>query len=268
MPQGARYAESPGGTGQARRCPRAWHEGATRTATGSGRGVGWKRRAEAVRLERRQRFFEVLAVLRIGELLPELPRLLFLVAHLVVVPGNAVRAGERFVRERKIPVLHVLRMRTTDLEAPLGVIERRLRPTQHGVDARAQPLAAGPVLRLTLRCLPPVVRRGVRHVEHPLVVLARLHEPPRRVEQLNGKAPVIALGHDSLLGRDTRTRGVPSWRSLTPRTLRLRRARGSPPRRPDRPAWSCPRAGGSQRRPEAAAAYSCPARLWEARGAR
>ncbi len=64
-------------------------------------------------------------------------------------------------------------------------MQRRLGPPGDAVDARDQPRAARAVLRLALRRDRPVVGRRVRAVDHQVVVLARLDQAPRLVEEVH-----------------------------------------------------------------------------------
>ena len=69
--------------------------------------------------------------------------------------------------------------------------QRCLGEADDGVDARDLPLTAGEVLRLAFRSLAPVIPRRVRRVNHPVVVLAGLHQPPDLVEEVDAELAVV-----------------------------------------------------------------------------
>ena len=69
--------------------------------------------------------------------------------------------------------------------------QRRLREADDGVDARDLPFPAGEVLRFAFRSLAPVEPRRMRRMDHPVVVLAALHQPPDLVEEVDAKLPVV-----------------------------------------------------------------------------
>ncbi len=94
----------------------------------------------------------------------------------VCVARDHVRAGQRLVRVGEVEVADPVLL--ADLEAAARMVERRLRPPEHRVDARALPLAAREVDRFADER--PVVARGVRGVQHLVVLAAR---PRRACEQ-------------------------------------------------------------------------------------
>ena len=97
---------------------------------------------------------------------------------------------------------------STALQAPPPVPERRFRPAEHAVHAGDQPLPAREVLGAALGRLAPVVPRGVRHVEHPVVVLARPEQFPRPVEQRHAALPLLRV-RPALTPRSAPPRPVP-----------------------------------------------------------
>jgi hypothetical protein len=60
--------------------------------------------------------------------------------------GGLVGARARLIRVREVPVAD--RVRLTDIESPMRMLERRLGEAEHRVYTRHQPLTAGEVLRL------------------------------------------------------------------------------------------------------------------------
>ena len=130
---------------------------------------------------------EVVAIFFVSNLVTEHLGFLLVPRGFLVHAGHPMRPSERLVGEGEVPLLDVVGIRLADLETPPRVVQRRLRAPEHRVDARDLPLAAGAVLRLALRCLGPMVGRGVRRVQHPLVVRPRLHQAPDLVEELDSE---------------------------------------------------------------------------------
>ena len=77
------------------------------------------------------------------------------------------------------------------VEAAKRVTQRCLGEADDGVHARDLPLPSGEVLRLAFRSLAPVVARRVRRVDHAIVVLPALHQPPDLVEEVDAELPVV-----------------------------------------------------------------------------
>jgi site-specific DNA recombinase len=105
------------------------------------------------------------------------------------LPGDRVRPGERLVGEGEIPVPDAVLL--ADVQHPAGVVQRRLGPPEHRVDPGDLPLAAGEMSRRRSGNLAPVIPRGVRRVDHSVIVragpLLLLHQPPGLVEELGGQ---------------------------------------------------------------------------------
>src|SRR4051812_17751057 len=152
---------------------RAWHRPWPK------RPVGWVARARAyatcvlrsrvrclapdvARLERGVVLVEVLALFGVGDCIARRAGLRLPLLGLAV-PGQRVRAGQRLVGVREIPVTDPVRLAV--FETPPRVPDRRLRAPEHRVDARHLPLAAREVLGAALLGLAPVIARRVRDVE-------------------------------------------------------------------------------------------------------
>jgi hypothetical protein len=113
---------------------------------------------------------------------------------LVLVAADQVRASERFVGEREVELVHVVRIPLDDRPAAFSVVERRLGPTEHRIGPGTDPLAARPVLRLALGSPQPVVGRGVRLMQQLVVLLGGpllLEQPPRVVVEVDAELPVV-----------------------------------------------------------------------------
>jgi hypothetical protein len=100
-----------------------------------------------------------------------------------------VRARDGLVRIGEIPVAEAVHL--ADVEAATSVPQRRLGEVDDRVHTRDLPLTAGEVLRLAFRSLAPVVTRRVRRMDHAIVVLAALHQPPDLVEEVDAEAAMV-----------------------------------------------------------------------------
>jgi hypothetical protein len=106
--------------------------------------------------------------------------------------GRFARYGggtsERFVSLREIEVADGVF--TTDLQAALGVIQRRLGPAEASVYPRYLPFAADQVDRLAGPRLAPVVARRVCRVDHLVIFGKRastlLERRPHVIEKFDG----------------------------------------------------------------------------------
>ena len=132
--------------------------------------TSYSRRPCASHGKRREVALDEVAVVLVGDAVEGGGRLRLPGGHLGQVAGRQVGARHRLVGGRDVPVGMAAGL--VDRDAPAGVPQRRLRPTEHGVHARALPLAAGEVDRLADADLAPVIARGMGAVDH-LVVLGR-----------------------------------------------------------------------------------------------
>ena len=118
------------------------------------------------------------------------------------------------MREGDVPLLAVPAL-LEELQAAAGVVERRLAPAEHGVDAGDLPLPASEMARLA--DLAPVVSRSVRCVQHRVVLcagsLGLLEQRPDLVEEVDAELAVV--GHGSPTARRISRpslRATGSWR--------------------------------------------------------
>jgi lactoylglutathione lyase len=125
------------------------------------------------------------------------------------VSGEGVTSSERLVREGEIPVRDAVL--GAQVEDALRMMQARLGTAQHGVHPRALPLTAGKVLDRAH--VAPVVPRGVRHVQHPVVVVASavllLHELPHLVEERGSETSVLGRWCRVRVHEADRTRSTP-----------------------------------------------------------
>ena len=120
------------------------------------------------------------------------------------LPGDSVAAGQRLVGEGQVEVADAVLL--AQVKDPARVMQRGLGPAEDRVDPGDQPFPASQVHRGRFGDLAPVVARGVRGVDHAIVVRPGppllVQQPPGLVEQLTGQQFLVgdATGARRALG--------------------------------------------------------------------
>jgi hypothetical protein len=145
------------------------------------------------------------------------------------LPGDGVAAGQRLVGEGQVEVADAVLL--AQVKDPARVMQRGLGPAEDRVDAGDQPFPASQVHRGRFGDLAPVVARGVRGVDHAIVVRPGppllVQQPPGLVEQLTGQQFLVgdAAGARRALGAHGKFRHMTT---VEPRPGLGRRTRGDP----------------------------------------
>ncbi|HLK76592.1 MAG TPA: DMT family transporter [Streptosporangiaceae bacterium] len=145
------------------------------------------------------------------------------------LPGHGVAAGQRLVGEGQVEVAEAVLL--AQVKDPACVMQRGLGPAENRVDPGDQPFPASQVHRGRFGDLAPVVARGVRGVDHAIVVRPGppllVQQPPGLVEQLTGQQFLVgdAAGARRALGAHGKFRHMTT---VEPRPGLGQRTRGDP----------------------------------------